>query len=49
VNVFFGAKVPAGKEIDWVQTHAGKVWNTLPRSNPGSPGLGGPGEIELQL
>jgi len=31
VDVYFGPKAPAGKEVNWVQTVPGKGWNTLLR------------------
>lgn len=31
VDVWFGPKAPAGKEINWVQTVPGKGWNTILR------------------
>jgi hypothetical protein len=52
VDVYFGPKVPAGKEKNWVQTIPGKSWNTLLRLyGPLEPWFNKtwrPGEIELQ-
>jgi hypothetical protein len=52
VDVYFGPKVPAGKENNWVQTITGKGWNTLLRLygplQPWFDKTWRPGEIELQ-
>jgi hypothetical protein len=52
VDVYFGPKAPAGKEINWVQTIPGKGWNTILRLySPLEPWFDktwSPGEIELQ-
>ena len=51
VDVWFGPKAPAGKEINWVQTVPGKGWNTLLRLygplEPWFDKTWRPGEIEL--
>jgi hypothetical protein len=50
VDVYFGPKAPTGKEANWVQTIAGKGWNTLLRLyGPLEPWFSKtwrPGEIE---
>jgi hypothetical protein len=52
VDLYFGPKVPAGKENNWVQTVSGKGWNLALRLyGPLEPWFNKtwrPGEIELQ-
>jgi hypothetical protein len=52
VDLYFGPKVPAGKENNWVQTVSGKGWNIALRLyGPLEPWFNKtwrPGEIELQ-
>jgi hypothetical protein len=52
VDVYFGPKVPAGKENNWVQTIPGKGWNTILRLygplEPWFDKTWRPGEIALQ-
>ena len=51
IDVYFGPKAPAGKEANWVETVAGKGWNTILRLygplEPWFDKTWRPGEIEL--
>jgi hypothetical protein len=51
VDVYFGAKAPAGKESNWIQTVPGKGWFTILRLygalEPWFDKTWRPGEIKL--
>ena len=51
VDVYFGPKVPAGKENNWIQTNSGEGWNTIFRlyspTKPWFDKTWRPSEIEL--
>jgi hypothetical protein len=52
IDIYFGPKVPPGKETNWVQTVPGRGWNTVLRMygalQPWFDKTWRPGEIELQ-